>query len=211
MEGRPYAGMSAEARREARRQRLLDAALELFGTQGYAATRIEQICSVAGVATKHFYEAFGGREDLLLALYAEIVERHAPVLQAAMAGAPDDPAEHVRATIAGAVEAWTEDRRHARIAFIEVVGVSEEVERRRHDVLEGYAQLVAADFAGLVARGRLRERDYAWWARAVVGAFTQVVEFWLLRDDDTPVDALTDELASLLAAGVAGATLSRPS
>ena len=47
--GRPYGGRSPEERRADRRRRLLDAALDRFGTTGYASTSITELCSSAGV------------------------------------------------------------------------------------------------------------------------------------------------------------------
>ncbi len=44
---RRYGGKSLEQRREERRRRLLDAGLELFGTQGFQHTTIEQLCATA--------------------------------------------------------------------------------------------------------------------------------------------------------------------
>src|SRR5580692_3427895 len=70
---RVYRGQSNHERREDRRDRLVRAGLELFGTAGYAATSIEGICSSAGVTARHFYEHFVSREALLRAIYDEVV------------------------------------------------------------------------------------------------------------------------------------------
>ena len=47
---RGYGGRSAAERRAERRERLLAAGLELFGTRGYAATSIERLCAAASVS-----------------------------------------------------------------------------------------------------------------------------------------------------------------
>ena len=69
---RLYGGMTAEQRRAERRRRLLDTALELFGTDGYPYTGIERICSHAGVTARHFYEEFGNRETLMPVSYTHL-------------------------------------------------------------------------------------------------------------------------------------------
>ena len=61
--GRPRTKPEAQRRRE-----FLDAALRLFLSQGYEATKVEDITRAAGVAKGTFYLYFGGKEDLLLAL-----------------------------------------------------------------------------------------------------------------------------------------------
>ncbi len=73
-QGRTYAGLSAPERRAERRERLLDAALELFGTAGFPKTTIPMLCSAAGVTARHFYDEFDSREALLRTLYDGIAE-----------------------------------------------------------------------------------------------------------------------------------------
>jgi hypothetical protein len=50
---RRHAGKDADERADERRERLLDAGLALFGTQGFASSSIEAICSQARL---HFFE-----------------------------------------------------------------------------------------------------------------------------------------------------------
>jgi AcrR family transcriptional regulator len=57
-----------ERRREASRARILDAALELFRSQGIEATTIEQICARADVANRTFFNHFPTRRDMVRAL-----------------------------------------------------------------------------------------------------------------------------------------------
>jgi TetR/AcrR family transcriptional regulator, transcriptional repressor for nem operon len=47
--------------------RFLDAALEVVRTKGYAASRIEDICDVAGLTKGSFFHHFDTKEDLALA------------------------------------------------------------------------------------------------------------------------------------------------
>lgn len=55
----------------ASRERLLDAAIELFGERGYAATGVGPICARAGLAKTALYHHFGSKENLL----AFVIER----------------------------------------------------------------------------------------------------------------------------------------
>src|ERR1700742_964926 len=72
---RDYGGRTATQRRAERRQRLMTAALELFGTEGYPATSIERLCARGNVSTPNFYEEFASREALLIALHDHITQR----------------------------------------------------------------------------------------------------------------------------------------
>jgi AcrR family transcriptional regulator len=186
--GRSYRGLNADDRRAERRRRLLDAALELFGTQGYAGTRIKDVCAAAGVTERHFYEAWGSRESLLIDLYDEVVGAHMQRVAAAVAEAP--PEQRVGAGVGAAITAWVADPRTARLAFIEIVGVSAQVEARRLATLDLYAQFIATELEQAGAEG-----DQTWRAHAVLGAVTHCVEMWVhdpSRDLETALPVLTD-------------------
>lgn len=198
--GRRYRGMDAEARAAERRRRLLDAGLELFGTRGYAATPIEAVCAAAGVTSRHLYEAFRSREGLLLAVYEEVLAQHTAKVGAALAGTPAPLEAHLRAGVECAVAAWLDDERRARVAFIEVVGVSPAVEARRTAAIGDYARLLAADLSGRddVVTGA----DLEVGALAVVGGITTLLTS-RLQTGAPAVAAIVEETVRLLVAATA--------
>ncbi len=56
------------------RQALIHSAIELFTTQGYDATTIEQISAAGGVAPRTFFHHFATKDDILFDGYAERLE-----------------------------------------------------------------------------------------------------------------------------------------
>ena len=141
---RRYGGKTSEERREERRERLLDAGLELFGTRGYAATSIEAICGEARLNARYFYETYETRESLLGAVYDRHVEAVFGAVLAAVAAAPPDPVVQLRKGLAAFVELTLADPRATRINYFEMVGVSAALEGRRRVVLRRYADMIAA-------------------------------------------------------------------
>src|SRR5699024_7463692 len=69
----PYAGASREARERARRERIIAAGIELFGTVGYRAATVGAVCETAGLNKRYFYESFATLEDLLCEVYQRVV------------------------------------------------------------------------------------------------------------------------------------------
>lgn len=55
--------------------RLVDAAVEVFGTSGYRSATVGKICETAGLTKRYFYESFDDSEALLLAAYASVTDR----------------------------------------------------------------------------------------------------------------------------------------
>jgi AcrR family transcriptional regulator len=74
-----------------RKQQLVDAAAELFAANGYAATRVQDICRRAGVAKGLFYWYFPTKQDL----FVELVRSMRLRLRKAQAAAMDPAADAV--------------------------------------------------------------------------------------------------------------------
>lgn len=73
----------SDARHESK-TRLLDAAMQVIRSRGYTATRLEDVCEVAGLTKGSFFHHFKGKEDLALATIAYWNE----VTEGAFAAAP---------------------------------------------------------------------------------------------------------------------------
>jgi AcrR family transcriptional regulator len=63
-------------RPEERLARLLEGATDVFTTQGYSRTRVQDICSAAGVSVGTFYQHFEDKADLLTHLTEIALEDH---------------------------------------------------------------------------------------------------------------------------------------
>src|SRR6187431_1668026 len=55
--------------------KLLDAALQVIRTQGYAATTVDDICAAAGVTKGSFFHHFASKEELAIAAAAQWHDR----------------------------------------------------------------------------------------------------------------------------------------
>jgi AcrR family transcriptional regulator len=200
---RSYGGRSAEERRAERRERLLAAGLELFGTRGYAATSIERLCATASVSTRNFYEEFTGREELLTALHSSINQRAAEALAAAYAGASGAGLEtRVERAVRAFVTVTASDPRWARLAFVEVIGVSAGLEQHRFRWRGQWEDALTTMAREAVERGEAIDRDYRLTMIAIIGAVNNLVHHWSARDQDIPLDDIIAELTHLILAAV---------
>ncbi len=76
VKGRRYRGVSEEVRRTERRQRFIEAGLEVFAERGYHSSTVRSICANAGLTERYFYESFSNSEDLLTASINTSVTRY---------------------------------------------------------------------------------------------------------------------------------------
>jgi AcrR family transcriptional regulator len=197
--GRTYGGRSAEDRRAERREQLLEAGLERFGTDGFASTSIRAVCAQAGLTERYFYEAFpGGRDDLLIAVYEKVIGEVAQEVTAAVAAAPADPEARSRAGLQAFCGALAGDRRRARVQLIEVVGVNDTLERRRREAMHLFARFIAEGSKEFISHNPDLDADLI--AMGLVGAVNELMIDWFLGTIDAPVERIVDNCLALFMA-----------
>lgn len=118
MSDRLYAGLRGDEREAVRRQRLLDAALEVYGTVGWSASTVHDVCRTAGLSPRYFYAAFESREALFLTLVRQIATDVDGAVRAALTTA-EDPQERATAVLASLTVYFTSDPRRIRVALME--------------------------------------------------------------------------------------------
>ena len=195
---RVYGGQSADERTEARRQRLMDAALELMGTEGWPGTSVRAVCREAALTPRFFYESFEDLDALAVAVFDDIAVRATAAILEAVHGAPAEPAAQARAAIATFVDQLTGDPRRARVAFAEALG-NEALARRRLQAMRAMAQLIAAH--GRAAYGAPPEADtlVEITASLLAGGIAELLIAWL----DGAIDASKHQAPVVTAEGAA--------
>jgi AcrR family transcriptional regulator len=196
--GRPYAGISQPERQARRRELLLQAGLDVFGTTGYAASSVREICEVAELNRRYFYESFNTREDLLRAVYEQIVSESREAIIGAITSA-DGVEDAIRAGLTAWWATVTSDLRKARIITLEIVGVSEAIETRRREVRRSFADFVAALAVELASTEQRRLRmDPLIVARALVAAIVDLVVDLTRGDTDSSTATMIETCFQLV-------------
>jgi AcrR family transcriptional regulator len=89
---------SARTRAEVRVQRFLDAATELFNSNSGKEFTVQEVVERSGQSLHSFYQYFGGKHELLLALFEESVQSAAERLGERLAD-EDDPLERLHSFV----------------------------------------------------------------------------------------------------------------
>jgi len=200
--------MSASDRRAQRRERLLEAGLELFGTEGYARTSIRAVSAEASLNSRYFYESFSSREDLLYHVYVGIIrEMSSTVVETTARGQTIE--EQARAGLRAAWGIVTEDRRKARVIALEVVGVSDRLERLRRDNRHAFADLLVRNAMSLAPEGVRLRMDPMLNARSLMGATMELLVDWINGDLDRSAEEIVEHLTRMFTA-VTHAAVERP-
>ncbi|MBB3083898.1 TetR/AcrR family transcriptional regulator [Geodermatophilus sabuli] len=121
--GRAPSGLRA-AQKEMTRRLLLSTALELFRTQGYAATTVDDIAAAAGTTRVTFYAYFPSRSDLMRALIDELNEildrinspAHGSTAKTLVAAVAEGTRESLRGWLTGVAAQWDTIRPYTNAA-----------------------------------------------------------------------------------------------
>jgi AcrR family transcriptional regulator len=180
----------------------MDAAFTLLGTAGWSGTSVRAVCQRAELNPRYFYESFDDLDALVLAVYDRVIEEMTASVLAAIDSSPDAPAEQLRAIVAATVAFMDDDRRRARIVYVEALG-NEALNRRR---IETGHEIVAF----VQAFGRSREPGHlgAVAAPILVGGFSELLVSWLEGRLPLAREQLIDDATTLFLA-LAEAAVSR--
>lgn len=198
---RPYRGLSAQERISERRERLLTSALDLFGTRGYAATTIEQLCASAKVSTRAFYECFDSRDDLLVALHNRIVDGARTAIVDAVAEVGDSLHDQVRARLSACVRYMTEDPRRIRISHIELLNLRDPFSAYRRSTVHDLVQLVPTES---LPEGEDSRVDRTHVAIALLGAIDELLIDWVQSSERESPETLLATIEYLFLAALSG-------
>lgn len=195
---RAYGGVPAEQRRAQRRVALLAAGLDLLGTEGQRRLTVGALCTKAGLNERYFYENFGSCEDVVIAVYDEVIAELMAAIVTAVAGAPDETRAKARAAIAAAVELLTDDARKSRVVFVEALATPV-LNSRRTTVARAFTALLvgqAQEFFG--PETALRVGSWGEFAAVyLLGGLAESMTAWLRGDLAITRDELIERSTDL--------------
>jgi AcrR family transcriptional regulator len=186
--------------RDARRAQLLDAAQQVFVTNGYHAAAMDDIAERAGVSKPVLYQHFPGKLELYLALLdkhgSELVRR----VREAIEHTPDNK-QRVRAAVGALYEFIDADGEAFRLVFESDLrgepAVEKAVEGAMSACVDACAEAVTAD-AGL---DRERARLLA---VGLVGLSQVTARYWLDTEHSLPREEAVSLISTLAWKGVSG-------
>lgn len=183
--------------KDATRQRILDAAEEVFAEKGYHRAVVDDIIHVARTSKGGFYFHFPSKQGVFLAL----MDALAPKLMAAV-----DRAIEQEATAAGKVDAalrtvleqFARHRRLSKILLVEAMGLGHGFDEKIVEIRGQFAGMIQRYLDLAVAEGVIAPLDTDIAAYAWFGAINEVVIRWLVTPDPEPLESAFPTLRALL-------------
>ena len=194
---RTYGGLSTEERIAERRERFIEAGLELFGTLGLRSTTVRSLCKHAGLTERYFYESFTDTEALFYAVYERETANLWDFLMKELQTLPKGLEGRVPAALNLYFNAMR-DERIVRILILEPVTGGPELTASHHANIRLYADLSSHLFQSDHPDLKLSPEFAFWVAMAINGACSQLAVQWMLSGYDVPQETVVASCATLV-------------
>lgn len=171
----------SRGRREDKRRRIIDAAVDVFAEKGFFGAKVSEIADAAGVADGTIYLYFKSKDDLLISLFEEKMGEIVRRLQGLLAE-HDAPEAKMRAYIIGHLALVAEQPNLMQVLTIELRQSARFIKEYSPKAFAKYLALVG----GVLDEGRRTgvfraDLDPAVFRRALFGAIDEIAREWVLR------------------------------
>jgi TetR/AcrR family transcriptional regulator, fatty acid metabolism regulator protein len=163
---------------DATRDRILEAAADVFADKGYYGAAVEDIVRASDTSKGSFYFHFPNKKGIFTALLDHLTSRLFSRVEEAIAGARD-PVERLDAALDAAMRAFAQRKRLARLLLVEAAGLGHAMDEHLMAVHERFIGLIRRQLDDAVASGQIPPQDTGIAASAWMGALNEVVIRWL--------------------------------
>ncbi len=190
----PPAGRRAAAT-AARRGAILEAALECFTRQGFAATSIDDVRRASGASVGSIYHHFGSKEELAAGIHVDAVRCYQEGFVAALTPA-SEPEAGVKAVVRFHLSWVRENRRLAGFMFArQEAEVLRRAEPGLRELNRRFAAAAAKWLEPHVRNGAIRRLPPDVLFALLIGPSQELSRLWLARRTKTDPDEATELLA----------------
>lgn len=171
------------------RQRILEAAIQIFSGKGYHETKMEEIAAVSNSSKGAVYFYFPGKQQIFLTL----VDEFAHLLEERLLQSIEKEQSGIRqvdAALKAVLETFGQYRSLAKIFLVQAVGLGAVFEEKRMQILNRFANLIKNYLDRAVAEGDIPPLDTEVAALAWTGAINEVVIRWVHTGQPEPERAL---------------------
>lgn len=195
--------MMARRRTDDKRQRILDAAVQVFASKGFFASRISDVASAAGIADGTVYLYFRNKDDILIKLFDDVMGVHLNAARQEIRAA-EQASDHLRIIADHHLGLLGRNPELAVVFQVELRQSTKFMELFTASWLKDYFDLVEAAIEAGQREGTIREdlsRKLA--THAFFGALDAIVTSWVLARNSFDLTEMAKPVVDLFLTGAA--------
>lgn len=167
-------------RKALRRRQILDAAIRLFGQNGYHRTTVPMIVQSASSSTGSFYNYFENKQDVFVAVIEAVGEALSQRLNEAI-GQHTSTERQLQAAVKELFLYLAQNPHAARILVTESASLGGRIGAARQEILDSHVRSVTKALSALVGGPSGKQLEVAAWCW--VGAVHEAATRWLAASE----------------------------
>lgn len=188
---------SAPEGKESTRQRILDAATDVFSEKGYHGAAVDDIVKASQTSKGSFYFHFPSKQDIFFSLVDRFIVSLAMSAETAIAQEKGALAK-VNAALDTVFNTFSRHRNLAKILLVGGVGLGKVFDERLLAIHARFASLIKEHLDDAVIEGSIPPLNTEITAYAWLGAVNEVIVRWLYTGQPDPLEETLDTLRELL-------------
>ena len=200
--GRRYGGVDKDERQRQRRERLITAALGVFGEQGYHVSTVRDVCRHAELTSRYFYESFEGMEALFEAAYLSVSRELMDKTMGVLQRTPLMPELLAEAALRTFLEFIREDPRRARVMLIDAFTVGPGIQRISAESNSDFANLIGSFIEMLFPNLDRIGLNPTLISNGLVGANIRLATMWVEEKCATPLEDMLRNMMAIFSASI---------
>jgi AcrR family transcriptional regulator len=186
---RRYGGVLPEERQRLRRAKLIEGGIEVFGTKGFHATTVREVCVAAHLTERYFYESFKTLPQLYLATYSALREQLMDLTLAALSQAKAaGPLAMLEPAMRVFLEFIRDDPRRGRIMLVDSLGVDDQVAAMSGATARDYSAMLRQHLNLLVKDEAALDVNLDLLADGMIGLNVLLAARWMQDGFVEPID-----------------------
>ena len=178
---RQFKGLSLSERKQMRREKLIEAGIEAYGTHGFFAVTVKDICNEAKLTERYFYESFKKSEQLFQTIFLKLIDELQHNVMQAIMQASSDPYKMIDAGLRALLTTLKDNPRMARIIYIDAMLVQElHNQATIHETMTRFDRMIQAFVMLMMPQINRSEREISLVATGLNGYVTQIAIRWVV-------------------------------
>lgn len=188
-----YKGIPAHERQAKRRERLLEAAVQVYGDVGFQRATVKAVCKAAGLTERYFYESFPNSQALLIAVFDSLCDEVFEDIRTAGTLVKRPGRKRAEAVLNAYCTALENSPDSARVFIVEIDRVGGDVDDAMNRELDVLGRILAD------AWGNTDSALDPLLVVCVTGGLIRLVKKWISSDFNTPKSKIVAAALSLSA------------
>ena len=180
---RQFKGLSLTERKQARREKLIDAGIQAYGTHGFFSVTVKDICTEAKLTERYFYESFKKSEELFQTIFLKLIDELQQNVMQAIMQASADPKKMIDAGLTALLTTLKNNPQMARIIYIDAMLVQElHNQATIHETMSRFDRMIQAFVMLMMPHLDRPNREISLVATGLNGYVTQIAIRWVMSD-----------------------------